>query len=122
MSLLPSDPSSFVWGAVVGGAVAFLTGFLQKAGEETFSALSRKINPGPPDPVQVDGKFSPTKFAPVDCAWVLEVKLYEYEQRGYTYYPHPKNGGRCFRVTSDGHRPIKEFLVVQPGAKEIVGG
>ena len=119
MSLLPTDLPSFAWGALLGGVAAFATGFLKKAGEHAFGYLANRINPKPPEPFQVDGRFVPTRFAPSDCAWVNEVKLYEYEEKGYTYYPHSKNNARCYRMTSDGMKPLKEFLLVQPGAKEV---
>ena len=119
MPLLPTDLPSFVWGLLIGGAAAFLTGFLKKAGEHAFTLVASKIHPKPPEPEQVDGKFYPTIFAPSDCAWVNEVKLYEYEAKGYTYYPHPKNNARCFRITSDGTRRLKEFLLVKPEAQRV---
>ena len=118
MSFLPTDWSSFLWGMLIGSVAAFGTGFLKKAGEHAFSYLVGKINPKLPDPEQVDGRFVPTRFPAGLCAWVREVQLYEYEQRSYTYYPHPKNNARCFRVTSDGKNPVKEFLLVRPGVKE----
>lgn len=121
MSLLPTDLPSFVWGAVLAGIAAFATGFLKHAGERAFGYIANKLNPKPPEPTQVDGHFVPTRFVPSECAWVNEVKLYEYEAKGYTYYPHPKSRARCFRITSDGMRPLKEFLLVQPGAKEVAG-
>ena len=121
MVFLPTDWSSFAWGALVGGVAAFATGFLKKAGEQAFGLLSNKLNPKTPEPVQVDGKFVPTRFVPGECAWVNEVQLYDFEADGYTYYPHPKSNARCFRMTSDGRNPLKEFLVVQPGAREIAG-
>lgn len=119
MSLLPTDLSSFAWGLVLGAGAAFAAGFLQKAGDHAFVYLASKISPSPPEPVQVDGRFLPTRFAPGDCAWVNEIKLYDCEAQGYTYYLHPKSNARCYRVTSDGARPLKEFLLVKPGAKEI---
>jgi hypothetical protein len=119
MSLLPTDLASFAWGALIGGVAAFATGFLKKAGEYSFGYFTNKISPKEPEPIQVAGSFVPTQFAPSDCAWINEVKLYEYEEKGYTYYPHPKNKARCFRITSDGMKPLKEFLLVQQGAKEL---
>ena len=119
MSFFPTDWVSFLWGVVLAGMAAFSTGFLKKAGEHAFAAIEKKFNPGKPEPVQVDGKFVPTRFAPESCAWVWEVQLYEYESNGYTHYPHPSNGARCFRTTSRGGAPIKEFLLVQPGVTEI---
>lgn len=119
MSFLPTDWNSFAWGALIGGIAAFSTGFLKKAGEHTFSWLASKVNPKPPEPEKVDGKFVPISFAPGVCSWVREVQLYEYDEKGYTYYPHPKNSARCFRVTSDGKNLFHEFLLVQPGAVEV---
>ena len=121
MSFIPSDLSSFAWGAAVGGVAAFGTGFLKKAGEQAFGFLSNKLNPKTPDPVQVDGKFVPTRYVPGACALVNEMKLYEFEEKGYTYYPHPSSDARCFRITSDGRNLLKEYLLVQPGATEVVG-
>ena len=117
MAFLPTDLPSFAWGALIGVIAAFWTGFLQKAGEHAFTYFKNKINPKPPEPERVDGRFVPVAFSPSECAWVNEVKLYDYEQKGYSYYPHPKNNARCFRITSDSSRSIKEFLQVQPGAK-----
>ena len=119
MAFLPSDWPSFLWGAAIGAVAAFGTGFLQKAGEKAFSRLDGKLNPKTPEPVQVDGKFIATVFPPGLCAWVREVQLYDYEEKGYTYYPHPKTEGHCFRITSDGRSPVKEFLMVQPGTARV---
>ncbi len=119
MAFLPTDLPSFAWGALVGAIAAFGTGFLQKVGEHVFAYIRDKINPKHPEPEQIDGHFVPVTFACSECAWVNEVKLYEYEQKGYSYYPHPKNNARCFRITSDGRHPIKEFLLVQPRAKKM---
>lgn len=119
MSFMPTDWFSFLWGLLAGGVAAFGTGFLMKAGEHVFTWLEARVNPKPPDPVQVNGTFVPSRFAPGACAWVGEVKLYEYEEKGYFYYPHPKENARCFRITSDGRNPVKEFLLVQPGAQEV---
>jgi len=121
MPFLPSDPVSFAWGAVVGIVGAFGAGFLKKAGEDFYLWAKTKVHPTPPEPIQVDGKFVPSLFEPSACAWVRQERLYEFEEKAYTYYPHPKNGARCFRVTSDGSRPLTEFLMVTPGAKQNAG-
>lgn len=39
------DTSSFLWGAAIGVVGAFATGFLKKAGEDSYSWLKKKINP-----------------------------------------------------------------------------
>ena len=120
MPLTPTDWPSFALGALLGAVAAFGTGFLKKAGEHAFGYLSNKISPKPPEPIQVDGKFVPIRFAPSECAWVNEAKLYDYEQKGYSYYPHPKKDTRCFRLASSDRSTVKEFLLVQPNSKRVV--
>lgn len=117
--IFPTNWPSFVWGVGLAGIAAFGTGFLQKAGERAYAYIANKINPRPSETVQVDKRFVPTRYEPNKCAWVSEAKLYEYEQKGYTYYPYPKGNSRCFRITSDGRHQYKEFLLVQQGAAEI---
>ena len=97
------------------GVIAVITLVVKQAGERGFAFIANKLNPKPPEPVQIDGKFVATRFAPGECAWVNETERYDYEEKGYTYYPHPRSNARCFRITSDG----REFLLVQPGAKEV---
>jgi hypothetical protein len=46
------DSSSFLWGAAFGGIGVFVTGFLKKAGEDSYSWIKRKINPNAVDPNQ----------------------------------------------------------------------
>jgi len=116
MSLLPSDFVSFAWGTAIGVLGAFGTGFLKKGGEDFYSWVKNKIHPKPLNPIQVDGQFVPSLYEAGSCAWVRQERTYEYEEKAYTYYPHPKNGARCFRVTSDGSRPLTEFLMVKPEA------
>jgi hypothetical protein len=119
MSLFPTDWISFIWGAVAGGVVAFMGGFLKKAGEHVFTVVSNKFNPRPLEPIQVGGQFVPVRYEGGVCAWVREVNLYDYEEKGYNYYPHPKGGAKCFRISSSGRDPVKEFLMVEPDAKEL---
>ena len=118
MSLLPSDLPSFLWGAVVGVAAAFGTGFFKKAGEGYFAFLSNKFYPKPVEPIQVDGKFEATIYDPGKCAWVGELQLYDSESRDFFYYPHPSNNARCFRLSPNGSLLLKEFLMVQPNTKK----
>ena len=119
MAFWPTDLSSFSWGIAAGAVAAFGTGFLQKLGEEAYRWVAGKVNPPPIEPMQVDGRFEPTAYAPGTCAWVSEARLYEFEAKGYEYYPHPKSKGKCFRITSDGRNPFTEFLMVQPGAEKV---
>ena len=118
MFLLPTDWLSFLWGAAIGAVAAFATGFFKKAGEKAFDKFERWRHPPTPEPTQVDGRFQPTRFNPGRCAWIRETQVYDYEAKGYTYYPNPKTNGHCFRITGDGNRLLKEFLMVEPGIAE----
>lgn len=121
MAFFPTDWSSFAWGAVAGGLAAFATGFLKKAGEHTWSILVNKISPKPPEPIEVERTFSPTRFSSSQCAWVSELRTHNYEAKGFSYYPHPKTHGPCFRRTSDSLHQLREFLMVGPDAKQVTG-
>jgi hypothetical protein len=44
------DISSFLWGAAIGVIGAFATGFLKKAGEDSYSWAKKKINPKAGEP------------------------------------------------------------------------
>lgn len=44
------DISSFLWGATIGVIGAFATGFLKKAGEDSYSWMKKKINPKSTEP------------------------------------------------------------------------
>lgn len=87
MVVLPIDWSSFLWGAVVGGGAAFATGILKKAGEQAYAAIHRRMFPEPPEPIEVDRKFLPSLYRPGTCAWVSELDVNEFEDKGYTHYP-----------------------------------
>jgi hypothetical protein len=105
-----------VWGIAIGGVAAFGTGFLQKAGEAAFAWLSAKVNPDPPAPTEVERRFHPSELPAGKLAWVSEPQRAEYEDKGFVYYPHPKTRGPCFRITQDGNRQLKEYLMVSPKA------
>ena len=119
MDFLPTDWKSFLWGVAVGAFGAFFAGFLKKFGEDAYSSLKSKWFPEPPEPVKVDGKFVPTAFEPAKCAWVPEGTIYNYETQNYFYYPHPKTGGKCFRVVGEGASMRNEFLMVAPDTEKI---
>lgn len=122
MNFLPADLPSFVWGIAIGAVAAFGTGFLQKAGEAAFAWLSAKINPETPAPTEVDRKFQPSEMPAGKLAWVNEPKRAEYEDKGFGYYPHPKTKAPCFRISHDGHRQFKEYLMVSPEMHQQNGG
>ena len=122
MQILPTgwNWASFIWGACIGTVTAFGAGFLQKAGEHFFDLLKNKVSPPPLEPKQLGGSFIPTTYQPGDCAWIRDYQLYDYEQKGYFYYPHPEDEAKCYRVTSDGTKPVKEFLMVKLDAQRVL--
>jgi hypothetical protein len=95
MSFLPSDLPSFLWGAVVGLVGAFFSGFLKKAGEDAYHFVRDKLNPPPVPPLELSPRFEPTLFKPGGCAWVEELKVPDYEDQGYTHYPHESGAPKC---------------------------
>jgi hypothetical protein len=118
MSLLPTDLPSFLWGAGLGLLGAFFAGFLQQAGEHAYSAIHSKLFPEPPKPIEVDRRFEPVLYKLGGCAWVSEVDIPEFEDKGFTHYPHPSGAPKCYRNSSNGRTTFKEFLMVRPGAEK----
>ena len=112
------DLSSFIWGAVIVAAIWFASSFISEAGKDAWDWFKSEVNPPPPEPIKVDGKFVPEIYVPGSCAWVREETLYDYEANDYFYYPHPKNGTKCFRETYSGNNKYTEWLMVKPGAKK----
>jgi hypothetical protein len=80
--------------------------------------LKKRVNPPPLEPVKVEGWFEPTLIEASSCAWVTEVGVYDYEQKNCTYYPHPKNGAKCYREAWVGPQKYHEFLMVSPDGKK----
>lgn len=77
------------------------------------------VHPQPPAPIEVERRYQPSLFELGGCSWVSELDVPEFENVGYTHYPHPSGALMCFRMTSDGRRMVKEFLMVKPGAKRV---
>ena len=93
---------------------------MKKAGEDAYDKTKEKLFPAPPEPVKFSGKFAATAYAPGTCSWVPEDRLYEFEEKNYSYYPHPQTGAKCFRVVSlGGNATREEYLMVQPDAKKL---
>jgi hypothetical protein len=110
-----------LWAGTVllGIATLFAKGFLKKLGEDCYAWIKRKLFRGPPEPARVANTFVPTSYAPEDCYWVREEKLFKYDDEGYTYYPHPKTRGRTYRLVLHANTQTREFLVVRPGATRL---
>lgn len=116
MDFLPTDWKSFIWGVAVGGLGAIFSGFLKKFGEDAYVALKARWFPKPPEPTQVEARFAPPATGAAERAWVPESRVGDYEAKDYSYYPHRKTGGKCFRVVGEGSSARKEFLMVAPDA------
>jgi hypothetical protein len=121
MSLLPTDWVSFLWGAALtvvavfgAGLAAFGNAFLKKAAEDFYGWGKIKVRPPPPEPVEVHSGFVPTRYPPDSCGWIGPHQLVDCEAEGWTYYPHPKNDAKCYRIQSVSGRDFKEFLMVKP--------
>ncbi len=115
MSFLPTDWLSFLWGLAVGALGLLFTGALKKGGEDVYAAVKERLFPTPPEPIRVAHDFDPVLYQPGGCAWVPEVYTHDREAQGYTYYPHPKGGAKCYRT--GGARGSNEFLMVRPDAQ-----
>jgi len=101
--------------ALVAVALIF-QGFFKEVGKDIWGYLKSKFNPSEPEPVKVDGRFDSKQPTPSNRAWVNESKVYDFESRGYTYYPHPKNKAKCIRETGAGNNRYIEYLMVKPSA------
>jgi hypothetical protein len=59
-------------------------------------------------------------YEPGTCSWVPKDRLYDFEEKHYSYYPHPQAGAKCFRVASLGGNATREkYLMVKPDAKKL---
>jgi hypothetical protein len=110
MDFWPRDLLSFGWGLLVGGVAAFLTGFLKKAGEDTWTAVHKRLFPLDPEPIHVPANFNPNQYEQGTFAWVRDDSIHQREIEGYTHFLHPNGRAKCFR-TIPGHR---EFLMRTP--------
>jgi len=110
---------SYLLGLVLIAAGLMFHGFFKEVGKDIWGYLKSKFNPPDPDPIKVDGSFDSKQPTPSNRAWVNESKLYDFESRGYTYYPHPKNQAKCFRETGAGNNRYIEFLMVKPDADKV---
>ena len=113
IELLPSDPSSFMWGVVVALVTAYFLSIFRAAGSDTWRWI--KQHTGPKD---VGRKFEPTLYDRGVCVWAREHTLAEKGADGFTYYPYSRWRRKCFRQIYDEAQRglIKEFLMVAPGA------
>lgn len=119
MNWLPDDLPSFLWGVVVGAVGLFIAGFLNTAGADAWKWIKARVAPPPLEPIVVERTFKPTRYDPGSCAWVREERLLIYEEKGYRYYPHPRNNAKCYRLVHTRTHTEKEYLMVSPAAVEL---
>ena len=109
------DAWSFLAGLVVGALGAFFTGFMTEAGRDAYARLRGKLEPEPPDDVEVPHNYQQTQYAMESCIWSPPSKIAEREFEAYTYCAHPSNGGRTYRVEPNG----RHYLMVEPGTEKL---
>ena len=105
----------FALGGLLAGIIGTLvgviaTGFLREAGKDLYGVVKERFNPPPPEDVFVDVWFDAPKDVQGRCVWANEDSVYRKKDDGYVFYPHPSNGGRCYRKSGD----IKSFLMIKP--------
>ena len=67
-----------------------------------------------PEPVRLPGHFVPEPSAHDDYVWVPEFDLHDREVEGYTYYLHPSDGAKCYRLVQRGKHVSHEYLMATP--------
>jgi hypothetical protein len=111
------DWSSFGLGAglgaiVMAGVGAVFKGFGTEAGKALWKRMDEQRNP---PHAEVPRDFVPTAFSNSQCAWVSHTRLYEFEQKDWRHYPHPKTRGPVYRMSG----ATKEYLMVGPDATPL---
>ena len=92
-------------------------GFLSAAGKELWSLLKDKILERLTKEEEVEPEFKAIIYPIQNCTWIPEENLPNKEKHNWFYYPHPKNGKKCFRLVGEGKFPKKEYFMVTPNAK-----
>lgn len=118
-ALLPTDLVSAIWGAVLAALALIASGALKKTGEIAVTSAHARLFPAALEPEELPQMFEPRDYPSASCRWIEEPRVFELEQRGYTHYPHPKNGAKSFKWASRGDYRYREFLMVQAGARKI---
>jgi hypothetical protein len=102
----------FVLGAVVGS-------FFSSAGADLYALAKRSALRAITTEHEVEHDFKSTIYAEQHCAWIPEENLPNKEKHKWQYCPHPKLGGRCYRVLGNEKFPRKEYLMVTPNAQRV---
>lgn len=112
---MPTDLVSFVWGAVIAAFAIIGSGLLKAASSDLYKWIKNKLSPPPIEPVLVERNFEPEKKEGKSFSWVSEEKLFRLETEGYSYYLHPNNKAKCYRLVRSGNgNQFKEWLMEKP--------
>lgn len=62
-------------------------------------------------------KYYPVPFFPMGgYRWVPEIRLEEFEGKGYRMFLHPTQGKRCYYIPFNDFRNMKEYLMYRTSA------
>ena len=111
---MPDDLAIYIWSLIGIAVVWFLRSFISAAGKDAWCWFKHKFRPPQLKPIEVEENFSETITEGGERAWVRDAKSHDREAEGYTYYPHPNNGEKCFRRTKSGDKRYIEWLMVKP--------
>ena len=103
----------FIIGLIIGAIGAFMTGFFQSAGSDTWSWIKRKLKPGTPEPRIVSRYFTPNDISDTkNIWWVLDTNVVNYEAKGFEVY-RDSEGRICKRQTRKGEQLFEEILMIK---------
>jgi len=94
-------------------------GFLSAAGRDLWAYSKKKISGYLERELEVDSGFKAKVYAIQNCTWIPEENIENKENQKWKYYPHPKNGKKCFRLIGEGKFAKKEYFMVTPNANKI---
>jgi hypothetical protein len=94
-------------------------GFLSAAGKDFWTLLKSRTKNRFIKEVEVDPEFIAHIFPVQNCTWIPEENLANKEKHQWTYYPHPNNGKRCYRLVGEGKFAKKEYFMVTPNAIRV---
>jgi hypothetical protein len=94
-------------------------GFFTAAGKDLWSFLKEKFLRHVEKEIEVESEFKAKLYPIQNCTWIPEENLSNKERHNWIYYPHPKNGKKCFRLVGEGKFAKKEYFMVTPNAKKV---
>ncbi|ACR11964.1 hypothetical protein TERTU_4457 [Teredinibacter turnerae T7901] len=92
-------------------------GFLSAAGKDLWVFLKESLLQRMEKEMEVGPDFKAKVYPEQNCTWIPEENIQNKERHKWAYYPHPKNGKKCFRLVGEGKFTRKEYFMVTPNAK-----